>query len=145
MKLNWGSGIAIFYSVFVLILVGFVVYASQQGVNMVDRSYYDQDMAYEEFRQKRNRGRKLASSIKLEVKDAGKLVIGFPQQMKVESGHIHLYRPANHFDDKKINLQSGQNEIEVDISGLPGGIWLAKVDWVSDGQSYFIEKDLHFE
>ena len=45
--MNWGKGIFIFYSLFVVAILSVVYFAFTQEVNLVSEDYYQQEIAYE--------------------------------------------------------------------------------------------------
>ena len=52
MKLNWGWGIALAYSIFALSLLGFLVFALRQDNSLVVEDYYQQDLDYQQRKDK---------------------------------------------------------------------------------------------
>lgn len=140
MKINWGTGIAIFYSSFVLIMILMVVKASRTEINMVQENYYDQDLNYEAFRQSRQNGQSDLASIEY-LPAANEVVILFDETSKSVSGNIKLYRPSDNLQDKNLAIEMDQQKrVIVPVSALSRGYWKIQVEWESDGRHYFKEK-----
>lgn len=143
MKLNWGSGIAIFYTLFVLTMVYMVVRASQTDVNMVQDNYYDQDLNYEQFRKSRQNGLE-AGVLSINYKSAeGQVKIQFPSENKSIAGTVQFYRPSNQNWDKKMDIHlNEENLMEVAVGDFPKGYWKVVVKWDVEGKSYYKEEPL---
>lgn len=147
MKLNWGSGIAIFYTLFVIVMILMVVKSTQNKVHLVQENYYEKDLNYEAFRKKRANGATIKDqiSIKYLAKDRT-LKIAFPKTMHELSGELALFRPSNKFMDKKFKLNLDENasmDIQLDRS-LISGLWQVQLDWESEGVAYYVEESLVF-
>ena len=143
MKINWGSGIAIFYSLFVVTMVYMVVRASQEDVNMVQDNYYDHDLNYEAFRKSRQEGMQVGA-LAIEYQSAERNVkIQFPQTSGNIGGMIKFYRPSDHEMDQSVKiLVDDQNKMVVPVDQLSKGYWKILVNWDIDGQSYYKEEPL---
>ena len=143
MKFNWGSGIAIFYTLFVVIMVFMVVRASQTDINMVQDNYYDQDLNYEQFRKSRQNGMQdgvLAINYRSEVKN---VAIQFPQDEKNIRGSVQFYRPSDQGLDKSMDISLDEkNLMEVAVDKFPAGYWKVVVKWDISGKSYYREEQL---
>jgi hypothetical protein len=50
MKLNWGTGIAIFYGLFMVIMITFVVMSRNVDHSLVMEDYYEADINYQEHK-----------------------------------------------------------------------------------------------
>ncbi|MBK8501218.1 MAG: FixH family protein [Saprospiraceae bacterium] len=143
MKFNWGNGIAIFYSLFVVTMVYMVVRASQDDVNMVQDNYYDQDLNYEAFRKSRQEGMQVGV-LAIEYLPAEKNVkIQFPQATDNIGGMIKFYRPSDRKMDQSVKIiLDAQNSMVVAVDQLSGGYWKILVNWDVDGKSYYKEEPL---
>lgn len=142
MKINWGTGIAIFYSCFVIVMVTMVVTSTQNRAQMVQDNYYEKDIHYESFRQKRQNGASYASELVFSY-DATqrKLQVQFPGTLSDVHGNLTLFRPSNQYLDKvfPINLdEKGAMVVDIDPS-LPAGHWRLMLDWQYRGKSYYNE------
>lgn len=143
MKLNWGNGIAIFYSLFVIVMVSMVVKASQININMVQENYYDQDLNYEEFRKSRQNGLTPGALNIYYTPNAGNVQIGFPEGEQKITGVVKFYRPSNNGWDKSMTIAlDDQNRMEIPVDQMPRGYWKILVHWETDGKSYYKEEPL---
>ena len=143
MKLNWGSGIAIFYTLFVVTMVYMVVRASQADINMVQDNYYDQDINYEAFRKSRQNGMEEGSLFIEYQSGQEKVKIQFPEETVEIDGSVQLYRPSNQSWDKNLEIEVDEsNAMEVAVGQLAKGYWKIVVRWDSRGKSYYKEQPL---
>lgn len=143
MKINWGWSIAIFYSLFVIVMVFMVMKSTQNKPKMVQENYYEKDLNYEAFRQKRQNGAALKDlvNISYEARDR-QLKISFPGNLENIEGDITMYRPSNQYLDKnfKLDLDSmGDMIIPLDKSLAPGK-WKIQLDWKNESQEFFNEE-----
>ena len=138
MKINWGTGIAIFYTAFVIIMISMVVYASKQGVNMVQENYYDKDINYEAFRKSRANAQLISEEIKVEYVQGKKIYVSFPASMKIEKGIITMYRPSDRHQDRSFKIEvDANNRAEISTSSLARGAWRILLDWKNGGGKVF--------
>lgn len=145
MKLNWGTGIAIFYSCFVLAMIFMVIKSSQNQSHLVQEHYYQKDLNYESFRQKRQNATNMSEQVEIKFAGSQKLIhITFPEQMSEATGKVSLYRPSNKYLDKTFDLKlNEQSSMSIPVSKeMARGLWKVKVDWNSKGQQYYSEENL---
>ena len=145
MKLNWGTGIAIFYGAFVLVMIFMVVKSAQNQSHLVQEHYYDKDLNYEEFRQKRENARDVKRQVAISYSRADqRIYFDFPKDIGEASGEVALYRPSNKFLDKsfKIRLDDNKRMFIPVTREIPAGLWRIQVDWEAGGRKYFQEKSM---
>lgn len=145
MKINWGTGIAIFYTCFMAAMIIMVIKSTQNNVQLVQENYYDKDLNYEEFRLKRENASNLSVPIEIKYLTSTKNIqVIFPDNTEDISGQISLFRPSNKFLDKQFKISvnaSGKMEIPVDKS-FQNGLWKVQVEWLNQGKSYFSEQSI---
>ncbi len=142
MKLNWGSGIAIFYIFFMVIMISMVIRATQNKVELVQQDYYDKDLNYETFRESKQNTASLKEniSIKFHHRDA-EIQIVFPQSIKSVQGAVTLYRPSNTLLDKKLSIDLDEdNTMVIPTHRLARGLWRVQLNWNSGDKSYYQEE-----
>lgn len=144
MKLNWGTSIAIFYTFFVIVMVGAVIKATQMGVPLVQEEYYDADIAYESFRIKKANAAKLHQKPEIQVGNQGRIInVQLPSDTKLRTGSIQLYRPSQTGEDRMISLKlDSQQRMIIPTEGLIPGRWTVKLEWDSQGTPYYFEEDI---
>lgn len=145
MKLNWGTGIAIFYSCFVLVMIFMVIKSAQNQSHLVQEHYYQKDLNYESFRQKRQNATNMSEQVKINFAASQKAIhITFPDQMVGATGKVSLYRPSNKFLDKSFDLKlNEQSSMSIPVpKEMAKGLWKVQVDWSSKGKQYYSEENL---
>jgi hypothetical protein len=144
MKISWGTGIAIFYSFFVIVMVGMVVYSKSFDHSLVVDNYYEEDLKYQSHLDKLNNSKRLATDLQIQVeKENGAVALHFPKEIQQVEGSVLFYRA----DDKRMDVSL---KIAVDSNGtflapiqnLTPGKWTVKVDWQGDGKPFFKEETL---
>ncbi len=144
MKLNWGMSIAIFYLLFMVIMISMVVKASNNRVELVQEDYYNKDLNYEAFRKSRQNATALEASVIIKVdRKSDELQINFPAQETAITGEVVLYRPSNDRLDKKIflNLDSN-NHMAIPTGRLAKGLWKVQLTWHREDQNYYQEQTI---
>ena len=67
MKISWGTGIAIFYSFFVIAMLVFVYAATKQDNSLVSDTYYEEDLSYQKKLDKMQRTNQLKHEFVLSI------------------------------------------------------------------------------
>jgi hypothetical protein len=143
-KLNWGSGIAIFYISFVLVLVGFVVFTTFNRVDLVDENYYDKEIKYQDEIDKIIRANQLSEPLQI-VSSNDVVVLSYPKSEDLTdlSGMIRFFRPSDKKMDFNIPIKADDSGNQVIKSPkLSKGMWRVKVDWTIGDSTYYNEQVL---
>jgi hypothetical protein len=145
MKINWGTGIAIFYTFFVFIMISMVVKSCHHKSHLVEEAYYESDLNYEKIRKARENGLAYKDQFKLKFNHSkNELYIQFPNQVNA-SGDIQIFRPSNKFLDLNYPIKLNEkNEAFIDIRErvLPG-YWKVKINWTANEINHFNEFQLN--
>ena len=146
MKINWGTGIFIFYVCFVGALIFQVYKSTTYDHYLVADNYYEKDIAYQSLFDKKQNSLRLSNPLKIEYNSTDEqLVLHFPNQMKSVNGNILFYRA----DDKNQDIEfvinaNDNNEMMIPTASLKDGYWNVEVDWVAMNTSFFDEKEIKF-
>ncbi len=141
LKLNWGTGIALFYIIFVLFWVGNLIFSATVPINLVEEDYYAQEMKYQDKIEMQKNTQKLAEQPILQYAD-NSFLIKLPSEFKSNDirGDLHFYRPSDSKLDKRYELDlTAANSQVFDVSELQKGVWRAKLSWKAGELSYFNE------
>ena len=140
MKFNWGTGIALFYTIFVLALVYQVYRSTQYDHSLVIDNYYEEDLKYQEHYDKLRNSQ--ANALKVNYEAANKqLVLEFDEEMKLVQGEVLFFRPNDSSKDFVVKVDPNrQNRQVVATDKLLPGLWKVKIDWNGNGRPYYIEK-----
>ena len=140
MKINWGTGIAIFYSFFVLVLV-FAVYKSTLRDNsLVSNQYYKDDINYQQHYVRLVNSQALAEDVSIRLLSKEKQVqLQFPNLKNIK-GDIHFFSPSFSQGDFKTKIQlNADNQQIIKINQLKRGLWRVKVNWESEEKAFYKE------
>lgn len=144
-KLNWGSGLALAITVFVIATLSVVSYLISLDFFLVTNEHYEEGVEYQQTIDQKKRSLELEDPVvivfdeKLEA-----LRVVFPNDFVGRAqGNIHLYRPNNPEMDKKLPLSVNTNGIQfISTSALEKGKWVLKIEWSADEESYLEEKTI---
>lgn len=143
MKFHWGTGIAIVYGTFMLLMITFVIKSKQIDHSLVTENYYEQDLAYQSHLDKVNNAQALPEDLRITGGVNADLEFQFPSEMQAISGEIWLYRANNTALDMKIPITTqADNSMRVPTRDLIAGRWRVKVDWQGSGKAFFTEQEI---
>lgn len=136
--MNWGKGIFIFYSLFVIAILWVVVFSFSVDVNLVSDDYYKQEIAYESQIERIKNTESLVEKPTIVLK-SNFVELTFPTNLKPK-GTILFFRPSDSSQDRRIAIALGANGTQqVDFSTQEGGKWIAKLTWSQDKKEYYQE------
>ena len=144
MKWNWGTGIFIVIVLFVGACVAFIIYAQHQKWSMVEEDYYPKELRHEEKLVKMRNADALAMQLAVKL-DKSNLVIRFPDDFrgKQVTGNIDVYRPSDeHMDVLMPVVVDTSLAQRIPIGKFSKGRYVVKVDWTSEGKTYYKELDI---
>ena len=139
--MNWGYRIALLYTGFAVFMLTMVSLTFQYKVNLVAKDYYKQEMAYQDEIDKMNNVNQM--TIKPEIKyNAETQMLDLHIATTKAEGEIHFFRPADSQEDFKLPLLL-QNQLQsIPCQEMPKGLWRLKINWQSEGKSYYIEEKI---
>ncbi len=138
MKINWGTGIFIFFTIFVIASLSQVFMSRKYMPELVKKDYYVDDLHLNEIVENRENVSELQGFSWTYEKDSIKFLL--PHNSAVE-GYIELINPMQQSLDNKLNFQlnaSTQN-ISFSTSQLKKGKWNFHLNWKDDSQNYLFE------
>ncbi len=145
MKFNWGTGLTIFFILFVSTL-GFVLYqAFQQDNSLVMDNYYEEDIKYQQQYDKIKNTSGLTTKVKLDYDQTkGEISLTFPlDSTSTASGNILLYHPSNKASDKKYDFRLSQTNVyQILVDKVTKGRLKVKIDWEHAGVKYYQEEEI---
>tara|TARA_R110002124_G_scaffold194258_1_gene361350 strand:+ start:7633 stop:8079 length:447 start_codon:yes stop_codon:yes gene_type:complete len=144
-KLNWGNGIALIITIFVIGTLSMVSYFISLDFFLVTNNHYEDGVEYQQTIDQRKRSAELRDPVviifdeKLEA-----LRVIFPNEFVGKAqGDIKLYRPNNPTMDAKFPLSVNANGTQlISTSALDKGKWILKIEWNADNENYLEEKTI---
>lgn len=146
MKINWGWGIAIFFSIFVITLIFQVWKSTTYDNSLVEKDYYAKDIAYQEHYDKLKNSAALKKDLSITELPQKKAVrLQFPAELGKPSGTIHFFNPAKSDLDFKLDIEADTAQSQlISTDELKKGLWKVKVDWQADGKAFYKEEVVVF-
>jgi hypothetical protein len=139
--MNWGNKLL---GVFILFaaMISYLVYRCVQiPVDLVEKDYYQTELAYQEKIDGAAHAYQLSSQVQLK-EDSGRITVHFPDEMKSTAvqGTMLFYCAADQHKDRKITLRLSDNaEQQITSQQLAQGNYTVKIDWVCKSVRYYAE------
>jgi nitrogen fixation protein FixH len=147
MKLNWGFGIAVVYTLFAVCMILFAVKASQQHYDLVNDNYYNEAVNYQK---KIDAGKNAAlADSKLSIEYLAKenaIEISSVSKSNNINGTLSFYKPDKAGDDFQVAFsinESGKKLIP--LKKLAHGYWSVNVAWNMNSKDCYSEKRIFVE
>jgi hypothetical protein len=147
MKFNWGTGIFIVISLFLLAVAAFFIYTSNLDLKLVEDNYYEKELVYQDRINKINNAASLPWRIKVK-QEPGIIIVQFPalEPPYAPEGSLLFYRPSDPDKDFTVPLQLNDSSRQIlDISMLDKGKWVIKLDWMMGRKEYYYEEEVIIE
>lgn len=142
MKISWGTGIAVLYITFMVVVLGTVAFSTTQNNDLVTEDYYEKELEYQNQLDKMNRSNALPEQLTVVV-DKGGVKITYPSIFEPEfiKGDVVFYRPSSENEDFKIPVAPDVNGIQfIETASISKGLWEVKIDWQAKGNEYYNKK-----
>jgi nitrogen fixation protein FixH len=141
----WPIAIVAYFAIFITFIVGFIVFATRQHVDLVRNDYYEEEVHFQQQLERIQRTREQGGSMALRYDKASQCVtLSLPAARAHEaSGIIHFYRPSDATLDQEVQLALATDGTQqVDARKLRRGLWKVRVQCLMDGQEYFFDQAL---
>jgi nitrogen fixation protein FixH len=144
MKLNWGSGIAIVYTIFALAMLFAVYQSTKQDNSLVVENYYQKDLEYQTQIDKEVNTQGLLENLQIKYAGAENAVnLLFPTNLGPISGVILFFRPSNKALDFEMPIQmDAEGRQQISTQKLLPGLWKVQVNWSAAGKDYYTEETI---
>ena len=137
-KFNWGTGILIFITLFLLANAVVIYLSFQQRNDLVTEEYYPEGLEYQ--KQIDRLANSQALSLKIEISEsAGGLLITYPQDMKgkVVKGQVVFFRPSDERADFHDSIMFDSSMVQrIPLQKMIKGKYIAKFLWTMNGKEY---------
>jgi len=144
---NWGTGIFIVLTIFILAIIAFFFYIKGLDIHLVEDNYYEKELVYQERIDRLNNTLLLDGKI-LISSNPGYIYIQFPELEKgiAPEGTVLFYRPSDPDKDftTPLNLNDSLRQ-SFDVSKIDQGKWMIKLDWKMGGKEYYFEESVFIE
>ncbi len=144
MKLHWGHNIAVFYTLFVAVLVIVVIQSTRFDNSLVAEDYYARDINYQQEYDRRVNSEALEEGPRLTEVETG-YRLEFPPRLSASTaGTLQLYRPSSKDHDRLIDIDLDvRGGMDLSATGLLPGRYRIILEWSAGGVSYLDEFDIY--
>jgi len=131
MKFNWGTGIALVYSLFALTMIAMVIRSRSYDPGLVSKDYYNLDLNYQAHLDKKHNSAALELGLQARFDQQKQVIrLQFPSVAGTPSGKIKCFRSSTVRDDLFLEIKTDANGImEIPTGHLATGLWNLEVDW----------------
>ena len=139
----WPVGLVLFFIVFASYIIGFVIFASRQKMDLVREDDYDQEIRFQKQIDRVQRTAPILADADIRYDGAGEFIaVRLPAAKEGNiGGTVSFYRPSDARLDNSVplglDLAGRQN---VSVRSLSAGLWRVRVQWKMAGQEYYFEK-----
>ncbi|NVN95526.1 MAG: FixH family protein [Bacteroidetes bacterium] len=141
-KFNWGHGILIFMTVFVLLSIIFIIFSLNQSQDLVSDDYYDQGASYSKQIEINKRSENYRDSITINQNNLSIDIKLCQSLINLEDTlFVYFYRPSDKKSDVKYKIQMTEN-ISFPSTNLKSGRYMVKMKWNHLENIYNIEKEI---
>jgi hypothetical protein len=144
MKWNFGTGIAVVYSLFAVSMLAVAIRSTHYDVGLVKKDYYADDLNYQQHYNKIQNEKSSSERLKLERDTEGTcIIVRFPQNQPAPMGKIILFRPSKVGIDEIISIKTDKNNaMHIPTKQLLHGAWKIQIDWTANGTGFYREENI---
>lgn len=140
--MNWGKGIIGGMIIFMLFIIGMVVYMFAIPADEYDEKYYEKGLNYD---QDYKRAKQVITDKAQPIIEADSccIEIEFPQTVL---GQVKLTRPSSNLVHKVIAINNKNGgPVQILTAGMPKGKWQLTFEWTSNNKDYLYQKEVYLD
>lgn len=145
-KFNWGTGIFLAVTLFVIATLSVVSYLISLDFYLVSKDHYEQGVEYQETIDGQQRVKNLDNPVLVLFDEPSvSIKITFPKELRSDSlsGSVTFYRPNDSELDRKFKLQIDEDGRQtIPVSDFEKGRWKLTLEWKQDSLVYIDEKNI---
>jgi hypothetical protein len=151
MKWNFGTGVAVVYSIFALSMLAAAIRSTHYDVGLVKKDYYADDLNYQQHFNKIQNEKGSAERLQIErnvlarneATEGTCLILHFPKNQPSPTGTVTLFRPSKVGIDQKLTIKTDEgNKMHVPVKTLLRGAWKIQIDWIANGRAFYREENI---
>ena len=141
--MNWGKGIAIFLTIFVLFILGLIYMTTQSTFDLEVEDYYAQEIGYQGRIDALKVGADYKEVIRVEsAADQVVVTMDANQNKAFEKGKISFYRPNDSALDRNYDLQFTDGTATFPNTEFVKGKYEVRIEWEVQGVAHAMVQDL---
>lgn len=141
--MNWGKGIFIALSIFIVFIVTLVVIMFRQNVELETEDYYLQEIAYQDEITALNNAQALAELPEIKLNDQH-LTVQLPGEAEYTNVVLNLLRPDDKSKDQEISITNTRTFL-IDNKDLSQGKYLIKLSYEVDGKPCLQKDEIYIK
>lgn len=144
MKLNWGTAIFIFFTIFVALSIVFIIFSFNQDIELVEDDYYNKGANYTQQMEVNQRSRIFFDSISITNTETN-LLLTLPQALfsHTDTLKLYFYNPSSKSKDYKLLLTNLNDSVYFDKTQIQPGHYIVKINWQITNLEFLVEKRLN--
>ncbi|AWG26109.1 FixH family protein [Flavobacterium kingsejongi] len=149
MKINWGTGIFIAFTLFMGFILFFVMKVQTQSKydnDLVVEEYYKQELKFQHQIDQEQHATDLKHKTTITATDKG-VEINFPENFDAHNitGKVSLYRPSDKRSDFDTAISISESHLLIPKKDLSDGRWDITIEWSYEGVDYRDKKALYLK
>lgn len=145
-KFNWGNGIFIAMTIFIIGTLSMVSYFLSLDFFLVNNNHYEEAVEYQSTIDSKDRTAKLDEPVVILFDDervAIKVMFSNEVMEKATEGTMNLYRPNDSSKDVSMEIEfKGGNTQVIPMERMDKGKWILTIRWQMDDLEYQEEKTI---
>lgn len=145
-KFNWGTGIFLAVTLFIIATLSVVSYMISLDFYLVSNNHYEEGVEYQETIDSQQRVKNLKNPVLVLFDEPTvSIKITFPKELRSDSlsGSVTFYRPNDSELDRKFKLQIDEDGRQtIPVSDFEKGRWKLTLEWKQDSLIYIDEKNI---
>ncbi|WP_426485733.1 FixH family protein [Flavobacterium sp. 2] len=147
MKINWGTGIVIAFTLFMSFILYFVFEVQSNAKydnDLVVEEYYKHDSHFQEEMARVQNAHDLQQKPSITFGDAG-VKVAFPATFESDkiTGNVLLYRPSNKKFDFNTKIALTNSALFIPKDKLIKGRWDVNMEWQYNGTKYLTKEVIY--
>lgn len=145
-RFNWGTGIFLFFVVFLTLAFIFIVFSFRQNNDLVTDDYYNEGAEYSNQIKINKRSYAYTDSVVVFLSKTHVNVVFTPEnELNTNQLKLHFYYPAGENNDAYFEYEKFSDTLSIDKRGLTHGRCILKLSWFMFGEEYNLEKMLYID
>jgi hypothetical protein len=139
--MNFGHGIIIAMSAFVIFILSLIFSFMRQNVDLEYTDYYSRELVFNETKEATENGLPFVNNLQIESEN-GQLNLFFDEHFpQFDQAELHFYRADNAAWDLNKNIGQGRLH-QFSLDEFHKGKYELRMDWKIDDEQYSIRKTL---
>src|SRR6187551_3519393 len=145
--MNWGHKLTIVIVLFLVVMLGMVIFATMQTNEMIDDNYYQKELEHQSIIDAKQNLVNVSSN-NLVSQTLSEVVITLPPGTfeSLEKGNIELLRNDSKGKDIQLAIvPNGSNRWAIPKSSLLKGMYKSRIKWTNGGKEFYKEENVFVE